>query len=1181
MIGAALAFGTAYGMTAQTPLIPSAYAADAYGTADGTGDTTGNNPTTSGAADDLELNIDGSSISSADKAYGGYAEDNDATSNSVIVSGSGTTTDRIEGGRSETATSGQEGDASGNTVTVKSDATGAIGSGLGSDPNAAAIIGGYAKDKVNAGVSLSNSSGNATENIVKIEAGATSVITGLVEGGRSIYGDANENEVHVSGGTLNGNTNGNAVIGGHSANADVDSNVVNIDGGILTGDVMGGAADAAAGQATNNQVTVSNGTITGRVDGGRAVGEANNNAVVISGGSITGTAGGGATNAVSGGNGNAGAQGNSVTISGGTIDGNIYGAFSENGDAGAEGAGNSVTISGGTFGISVTEVAGGHAKAGNAVYNSVDVTLDGDASLGSVLGGVAVATGQAADYNTVTIGDSAHVLTADVEGGRSHDGGASYNTVTIGGEITGTVTGGNATTSTSANAIGNRVTINKAVSGMVMGGSVSGGAGEASNNIVDINADVGDDVRGGSSSGGTAAGNSVTVNAKVDGAAGVTGGCTGTGVASGNTVIIGTGAVVAESAAGGYATGTGGSATGNTLTINGGQINGTGIGKGAVGGAAVDGNADGNRLNINGGSIAGYAAAGMAGTSGHATGNTLTMTDGSVGGNAQGGYAAGSGDASGNTFTMSGGSITNNAYGGMSASGKAEGNTLEISGGSVAHNAVGGESQSEANNNTVQITGGQINNNVYGGFGHKDGIATTAAGNQIFISGSPTFSASTDIVAARVSTTTGYDNLTSDGNNISFGTGDALTAKVNVNAIAADTIAVNSLGGAALNAGSAAITAKDVNAATIDVSKLALDRVVGEDFTILEGTDNLTVTTVNDGTVTMGTTLQQDVGKNGNKIGFKAGTRRVQGQTTHAVLNAQAGIAALASGNTLIDRAVSGLDAFGAAEDPREWRAFMYTGGGRAEYDTGSSVTNHTWSGIVGIGRHDTRKDGGALNYGLFYEYGRGNYTTDDSAGRGDGNAHYMGGGLLARNETANGFYYEGSFRAGRMTNDARNILHDPATGRAYGYNENSDYWGFHLGVGKILKYTNDRSLDLYGKYYFNHVDGISFNAGGHYDLDAVRTSLIRLGARYNFWKDSGWTSYGGLAYEYEMDGEAGGTADGFAIRTADLGGSSAMFELGLKMQPDKSPWGVDLNLMLHAGQRKGIMGGATVSYSF
>lgn len=1180
MVGAALAFGTAYGMTAQMPFIPSAYAADAYGTGDSTGGTNTGNPTNNSgdAADGLELKIDGSTVITAitDKAYGGKAENNEAANNSVTVSGTGTA-GRIEGGHSQatTAADADKANATGNAVTIVSGASGNIGNA----GNAVAIIGGYAKDD-----GTNHISGNATENVVKIEGGGN--ITGVVEGGRSIGGNANENKVQVNAGVLkgDGNVNGpNAVIGGHSQYGNVDKNAVNIGGGTLTGDVMGGAADAAAGQATNNQVTVSNGTITGRVDGGRAVGEANNNAVVISGGSITGTAGGGATNAVSGGNGNAGAQGNSVTISGGNIDGNIYGAFSENGNAGAEGAGNSVTISGGTFGGSVTEVAGGHAKAGDAVYNSVDVTLAGDASLGSVLGGVAVATGQAADHNTVTIGDSAHVLTADVEGGRSHDGGASYNTVTIGGEITGTVTGGNATTSTSANAIGNRVTINKDVSGKVMGGFVSGGAGEASNNIVDINADVGDDVRGGSSSGGTAAGNSVTVNAKVDGAAGVTGGYTGTGVASGNTVIIGTGAVVAESAAGGYATGTGGSATGNTLTINGGQINGTGIGKGAVGGAAVDGNADGNRLNINGGSIAGYAAAGMAGTSGHATGNTLTMTDGSVGGNAQGGYAAGSGDASGNTFTMSGGTVTHNAYGGISASGKAEGNTLEISGTAIiTHNAIGGESQNAANNNTVKITGGTIDKNVYGGFGHKNGTATTAEGNQIFISGNPTFSdVNTDIVAARVSTTTGYSNLTDNGNNISFGTGDALTAKVNVNAIAADTIAVNSLGGAALNAGSAAITAKDVNAATIDVSKLALDRVVGEDFTILEGTDNLTVTTVNDGTVTMGTTLQQDVGKNGNKIGFKAGTRRVQGQTTHAVLNAQAGIAALASGNTLIDRAVSGLDAFGAAEDPREWRAFMYTGGGRAEYDTGSSVTNHTWSGIVGIGRHDTRKDGGALNYGLFYEYGRGNYTTDDSAGRGDGNAHYMGGGLLARNETANGFYYEGSFRAGRMTNDARNILHDPATGRAYGYNENSDYWGFHLGVGKILKYTNDRSLDLYGKYYFNHVDGISFNAGGHYDLDAVRTSLIRLGARYNFWKDSGWTSYGGLAYEYEMDGEAGGTADGFAIRTADLGGSSAMFELGLKMQPDKSPWGVDLNLMLHAGQRKGVMGGATVSYSF
>lgn len=1152
-------------MATTLPFSQSVYAGDAYGT-EGSGNKheTSNQTGTGDPAENLELEI-GTGVTD-DKAFGGSAENADATGNKVTVSDNGTTTDRIVGGQSNTTDTSKAGNAKNNTVTIQAGATGNIGSSL-SGGDATAIIGGYAK-----GADPGGASGNANENKVEIEGGGD--ITGLVEGGRSIWESADKNEVHVSGGVLKGNNNGNGVIGGHSAHGSVNENKVFIKTNAnVTGDVIGGVTDSteAGSNAAKNEVDVSGGTVTGQINGGRAGnGRSDGNSVTVTGGTIVGSTGDGTEkNAIIGGNGVAGAKGNTVDISGGDITGSIYGGFSETGDVGAEDAHNKVTITGGTFQTATKKVIGGYAAAGNAVHNDVEVTLTADGSFEDVIGGLtAGGSGKAANNNTVKISGD-YTLAAHVDGGRNQNGDALNNIVTISGKVQGDVVGGNA-----------------------------GGSGNAGDNHVDIGADIaGGDVRGGSSENGNANSNIVNVRDGVTVDNNVVGGYSGAGSADDNELTV---EGSAASAVGGYAA-SGTSANRNTLTLKGNaSLTDSGVMKGAAAGVALHGAAEGNNLFIqDNANIAGYAAAGVAsvlGGTGAAANNTLTMTGGTVDGNVQGGYSIG-GDATGNHVIMSGGTAGNNVYGGYAlnnardSGNAADNNTVEISGGTVTHHVMGGNGWSGANENTVTLKGGTFGQGVYGG--RIEGADTSLLrNNKVFISGASEFTnAGATITAAfakNASETDRYVNTSGTGNNIYLGYADqnttaALTKAMNVDTIAGENVYLGAFGGEAVTAGEsgAAITAKNVKANSINLSKVALDRVVGEDFTLLEATDNMDVATVTDGTVTMGSTVQQQVGLDGNRIGLKPGTRTVQAQTSHALLNAQAGVAALAAGNTLIERATTGLEADGfTGENPQEWRAFAYVGGGKAEYDTGSSVTTNTWNGMVGVGRHDKRKDGGALTYGVFYEYGNGNYSTDDSDGRGDGDARYNGGGLLAKNETGKGFYYEGSFRAGRMKNDANNILR--VGSKTYGYSEDSNYWGFHLGVGKVLKFNNDRSLDVYGKYFYNHLDGVSFDAAGHYDLDDVKTSLLRIGARYNFLKRAGWTSYGGFAYEYEFGGEAGGFADGFAIRKADLGGSSAMFELGMKLQPDeKSPWGLDLNLTAHAGQRKGVMGGATVSYAF
>ena len=284
--------------------------------------------------------------------------------------------------------------------------------------------------------------------------------------------------------------------------------------------------------------------------------------------------------------------------------------------------------------------------------------------------------------------------------------------------------------------------------------------------------------------------------------------------------------------------------------------------------------------------------------------------------------------------------------------------------------------------------------------------------------------------------------------------------------------------------------------------------------------------------------------------------------------------------------------------------AFAKIGGGSVRQETGSHVDVNTWNAILALG-HKNEKEKSAFErdesqsdslhttdskslrsqesviYGAFFEYGNGNYTTHDDDYRGDGSVKHTGGGVLAKWTANHGFYVEGSLRAGTVRDDADSVLRD-AGGNAYSYKTNAGYWGAHIGVGKEIPLKNGDTLDVYGRFFYNRRNGVSFNANNSdFDLDAVKSEVLRVGARYTMKREK-WNFYGGLAYEYEMDGKATGTVQGLEIRSADVKGGSFRAELGATMKPDaNSPWSLDLNLAGFAGKKDGFSGGIAVSFIF
>ncbi len=313
----------------------------------------------------------------------------------------------------------------------------------------------------------------------------------------------------------------------------------------------------------------------------------------------------------------------------------------------------------------------------------------------------------------------------------------------------------------------------------------------------------------------------------------------------------------------------------------------------------------------------------------------------------------------------------------------------------------------------------------------------------------------------------------------------------------------------------------------------------------------------------------------------KTGTNDLaaQEQTHNTLMVMEAGMAVLAAGNEHVGQAMAELgNTQNAAVDGTVTAASL--GGSKSRYKTGSHVDSNSWNVAVAVGsKRELTK--GSLEWGVFGEYGKSNYTLHSDAGRGDGDSHYAGGGLMAKWTNKHDVYTEASVRLGRLNDTASNLLRD-AAGNGYGYDVHANYFGAHVGIGKIIHYKGGKSLDVYGKYFYTKRDGVDFTSGGNnYSLDSVASSVLRVGARYGT-TDKKWNWYGGLAYEYEFDGKSEGTVDGVGIRAASVKGGSVRGEIGLRMSATKTnPWQTDISIYGYGGKHRGFGGSVNVAYMF
>lgn len=334
---------------------------------------------------------------------------------------------------------------------------------------------------------------------------------------------------------------------------------------------------------------------------------------------------------------------------------------------------------------------------------------------------------------------SAGIIDERIIGGMSEgDGDIDSNSITIsGGSIRRRVYG--AYTEGSGAVTNNKVIISGSMTEMnrnPVTGAISLGSGTVAYNSVKATGGNIYSIFGGGSVEGIAEYNSVTVEGDTIIEDMVAGGMAMKGVARHNSVTISGTAEIKGEVFGGTVDGGGNPADliDNSVMISGGSIRGEVYGAYTEGDGAVTNNSvtiSGSAAEVDREVFGAYTEG-----SGIVAYNSVTLTDGMINREVYGGASTKNGIAEYNSVTVSGGTINMLATGGVSMDNVARYNNVTVTGGTIKGSIYGGMSESNAIENKVMISGGNIGGDV---FGAESKAESSATGNEVIISGTPTF----------------------------------------------------------------------------------------------------------------------------------------------------------------------------------------------------------------------------------------------------------------------------------------------------------------------------------------------------------------------------------------------------------------------------------------------------------
>ena len=660
-------------------------------------------------------------------------------------------------------------------------------------------------------------------------------------------------------------------------------------------------------------------------------------------------------------------------------------------------------------------------------------------------------------------------------------------------------------------------------------GSYSANSNASGGTVTITGGTVGNMVIGTQSEGGTATGGTVTV--------------------SGNNTVVGT-----VFGAGGVGNASDGQVTINGGTVSSGVIHGT---------KSIGGTATGGTVTINGGTVGSETATGNVfgaiSSSKTATDGVVTITGGKIYCYAVTGSGSTDGDAKDGTVTLSNGTVNGNIYGSASSHGNATGGVVNLEGGSVTGKVVGGyifmSSGKNATNNTVNLKASYPDAEIYGGDGSNT-AGDLVTGNTLNVHGRN----------LQVKKIANFQDL-------NF----YLPSNIQNNEVVLNSKVDVAKGGTTVNAyvsGSSNLDKGD----TVYLTKGAVDASKG---TVKKGTLSVGISrnyAINLETKT--DNIENDyirlrIGED-TSSGSGSGTDQsgLTDQTKSLVETPVFTAGLIADGaDMLVNTTLHDAEALTLNSD-KEWTVFASMAYNDMRYNTGSHVDFDGWNANLGFARR-FKNGSGELLVGPFFEYGKGDYDSYSEGIHAEGDGHFTGGGIFAKQKNNDGFYYEGSVRGGRVSADYSTDDMVTSTGKKHvSYDYDASYYAFHVGLGKVYDLQNGSNIDAYLRYLYSHQNSFdaTLSTNEDYDFDSVTSSKIRTGLRWTKAANEQNKFYAGLAYQYEFDNEATAHYDGDSTLSPDLKGSSGMAELGWLVKPGKdSNMAIDLAVTGWVGKKRGV----------
>ena len=1029
----------------------------------------------------------------------------------------------------------------------------------------------------------------------------------------AVYGGYDDTEVSLpevfkNNVTITGTAATNIVCGAYSFYGNVRENTVTISGNTL-GNVVCGGGTGAADAIKNHVIIKANSEVNGIVYGGKGVTSSKENDVMISDSTINKT--------VYGGEADCNTEKNHVTIdASSTVKESVFGGYSFKGDS----KNNEVTINGGS--VVTANVAGSVALKGNSEGNTVRIIKS---SAANVFGGKGDTSskGNSVEISEGTISNSVYGGYAD----NDNNGSAEKNKVTIGAgsKVSGSIYGGYA----NHNANENKVSFSNVAE---IGENVFGGyslKADSKNNEVTINGGsvVTANVAGGVTVKGSSEGN--TVRIIKSSAANVYGGKGDTSSKENNVEI--SDSTIKKNVYGGYADNDkNGSAEKNNVTISAGsKVSGSiyggyanhnanenkvsfsnvaEVGESVFGGYSLKADSKNNEVTIEGvGVVKAYVAGGVA-LAGISEGNKVNIAHSSVNVNVYGGYGAK--DSIGNIISITDGSSVNkNVYGGYSFKGNSLDNTVTIDNSIVNENVYGGYTESDGaisekiqNNKVIFKNGAKIKGDVYGGYDKLNkanitnntlevvGKDNEAKGIQNF--DKLNFFITKDLIANDTMLKVTDTALI---NNAEIKAGVELGTKLNEN----DKINLITAG---------ALKAENITTGTLTDGLINIDKgikvAIGPDGNKLVGVINGTTPPGGGGTTPPGGGGTTPPGGGGTTPPGGGGTTPPGGGGTtppggggttpgagslyadadakSPVETQSAALTMLNLGHDLLTTASYENAALAVdGEEEGSVNPFITMSANNQKLDTGSHVDLKAWNMNLGFAKKINNNSGKLIIVPVI-EYGRGSYDSYlDNGTHGDGDAHFWGAGLMAKQLNDDGLYYEGSLRAGRMSTD-----YQSSVAGGIKYDSDATYYAAHLGMGKVVQLNDKDTLDYYGKLFYTRqqCDKVTVGTGATYDFDTTTSLRTRLGARYTHQLSEKNAFYAGLAWQHEFDGESNAivaTTLGSASAPApSMKGDTGIMELGWRVNnSDKFELGLGVNGSV--GKQKGVGFNLSLNFSF